>query len=54
MRIFLEKAMDSLILVTARRIAAIAAVVGTLFTVGGTLTLADHYAYAAVATRQTA
>jgi len=30
---------------TARSIAAIVAVFGTLFTIGGTLTLAEHYAH---------
>lgn len=36
--------MNSRIALTSRRIAAIVAVFGTLFTVGGTLTLAEHYA----------
>lgn len=37
--------MTTLIAVTTRRIAATVAVVGTLLTVGGTLTLAEHYAH---------
>jgi len=38
-------AMNSRIALTSRRIAAIVVVFGTLFTVGGTLTLAEHYAH---------
>ena len=34
------------IAITARHIAAIVAVFGTLLSVGGTLTLAEHYAHA--------
>lgn len=37
--------MNSRIALTSRRIAAIVVVFGTLFTVGGTLTLAEHYAH---------
>jgi hypothetical protein len=51
MRTFSEKAMNQHIANTARHIAAIVAVFGTLLTVGGTLTLAEHYAQSDAATR---
>ena len=43
--------MNSIFANTTRRIAAIIAVFGTLFTVGGTLTLAEHYAHTDTGTR---
>lgn len=36
--------MNSMISVSKRQLAGLAAAVATLITVGGTLTLADHYA----------
>ena len=44
MRTFLEIDMNLQFANTTRQIAAIVAVFGTLLSVGGTLTLADHYA----------
>ena len=46
--------MTSHIANTARRFAAIVAVFGTLVTVGGTLTLAEHYAHNDVSLRKLA
>lgn len=40
--------MNSLIAAASRRIAVVVAVFGTLFTMGGTLTLAEHYAHAGI------
>jgi hypothetical protein len=51
MRTFLEKAMNLHIANTTRHIAAIVAVFGTLLSVGGTLTLAEHYAQSDAAAR---
>jgi len=51
MRTFLETAMNLHIAKTTRHIAAIVAVLGTLISVGGTLTLADHYAHHDAGTR---
>jgi len=43
--------MNSRIAIISRRIAAILALLGTLFSVGGTLGLAQHYAHADTSAR---
>jgi len=48
-RSFLEKTMNQYLAITAKRIAAVVALLGTLLSVGGTLGLAEHYAHADIA-----